>query len=79
MNSETKLEVENGLLNILNYEHYELVKTLLENREIIYYCTKYHQTKNEKEKESILEEMKLRDISIYGQSKPERERQSVSE
>ena len=64
LQSDTKLEAQNGLLNVLNYEKYELVKLLLENRETIYYCTKYHQSKNEKQKEQILDEMRQRDINL---------------
>lgn len=46
-----------------------MIKLLLENREVIYYCTRYHQCHNEKEKEAILEEMKARDISIAVENK----------
>jgi len=40
------MEVENNLLGILNYEHFELVSLFLKNRKAIYYGVKYHQTPN---------------------------------
>jgi len=36
----------------------------LKNRKAIYYCVKYHQTQNEREKEQILEEMKQEGIVL---------------
>ena len=32
LSSETKLEAENNLLSLLNYDQYELIKLLLDNR-----------------------------------------------
>jgi hypothetical protein len=52
------------LLSILNYERFELVSLFLKNRKAIYYCVKYHQTQNEREKEQILEEMKQEGIVL---------------
>ena len=58
------MEVENNLLSILNYEKFALISLFLKNRKAIYYCVKYHQTQNEKDKEVILEEMKQENIYI---------------
>lgn len=53
------MEVENNLLSILNYEKFDLVSLFLKNRKPIYFGVKYHQAQSEKEKEQILEEMKV--------------------
>lgn len=66
LSSETKLEAENNLLSLLNYDQYELIKLLLDNRQVIYYCTRYNKSQNDKQKEQILEDMKLKNINITG-------------
>jgi hypothetical protein len=50
LNAKTAMEVENNLLAILNYEKFSLISSFLKNRKAIYYCVKYHQTQNDKEK-----------------------------
>ncbi len=50
----------------MNYKQYDLIKLLLDNRDVIYYCTRYHHTQNEKERDQLLEEMKSKDINLEG-------------
>lgn len=58
------MEVENNLLSILNYEKFQLVALFLKNRKQIYYGVRYQQAPSEKEKEQVLDEMRLEGMSF---------------
>jgi hypothetical protein len=49
----------------------------VKNRRTIYYCTKYHQSENEKEKDQLLEEMKQYYIAISGKRRKKYEMKKV--
>jgi hypothetical protein len=72
LNGSTVMEVENSLLGILNYEHFDLISLFLQNRKAIYYGVRYHQAPTEKSKEQLVEEMKAEGLFI-GQQKAKAE------
>nr|CCA21900.1 premRNAsplicing helicase BRR2 putative [Albugo laibachii Nc14] len=57
---------ENRLVLLLDYDKFDLIKLLLENRAKVYYCTKLKQAQSEEERRLLEEEMK-RDDSIASQ------------
>ena len=52
------------MLALLNYDKFELVSIFLKNRMAIYHAVRYHQSQNEKDKEHIMEEMKMDGFSF---------------
>lgn len=57
---------ENRLVLLLDYDKFDLIKLLLENRAKVYYCTKLKQAQTDEERRLLEEEM-TRDDSIAGQ------------
>jgi pre-mRNA-splicing helicase BRR2 len=52
---------ENELVQLLGYDKFAFVKQLLRNRAAVYYLTKLNQAQSDSEKQSIRDEMLLRD------------------
>ena len=48
---------ENLLISLLGFERLELVKQILKNRSVIFYCTRLSRARNEEEREAIRSEM----------------------
>lgn len=59
--------MENSLVLLLQFERFDFMKLLLQNRDVIYFCTKYRQAQSEIERNSIENEM-LSDISGNGKN-----------
>eukprot|EP01027_Heterolobosea_sp_BB2_P011038 GEZU01016104.1.p1 GENE.GEZU01016104.1~~GEZU01016104.1.p1 ORF type:complete len:2151 (-),score=711.87 GEZU01016104.1:145-6597(-) len=51
-------EVENKLVDILEYDKFDLIKKLMKNRLKIVYCTRIHRAKDDKARKAIEEEMR---------------------
>jgi pre-mRNA-splicing helicase BRR2 len=49
--------VENQLVALFQYEHFDFVKVLLRNRKVIYYCSRLKQAQSDEEKREIEKEM----------------------
>ena len=50
-------QVENELMEIFDYTHFDLVKLLTRNRNMISWCTKLARVKNNQEKQGIIDQM----------------------
>ena len=50
-------QCENELVNLLDYDKFELIKLLVENRTKVMYCTRLNQAQSDKEREDIEQEM----------------------
>ena len=50
--------VENDLMELFDYAHFDLVKLLTSNRTMITWCTKLARVKNDQEKQVIISQMK---------------------
>lgn len=59
---------ENRLVLLLDYDKFEFIKLLLENRAKVLYCTRLKQAQDEKERAQIEEEMKS-DESLNGEGR----------
>ena len=57
LNAPTDIECENKLVDLLNYDKFDLIKLLSKNRFTIYYCIKLKQAQNSKEEAEIKQEM----------------------
>ena len=64
LNAVNDIECENKLVMLLGYDKFDLIKLLLNNRHKIYYSTRLGQAQSEKEKEKIIEEMKLSSAGV---------------
>lgn len=51
-------ECENALVDILDYDKFDLIKVLMRNRAKVYYCTRLKQAQDGAEKERIEQEMR---------------------
>lgn len=51
-------QVENELMEVFDYTHFDLVKLLTRNRNMISWCTKLARVKNEQEKNEVINQMK---------------------
>eukprot|EP01091_Cochliopodium_minus_P014780 TRINITY_DN5078_c0_g1_i1.p1 TRINITY_DN5078_c0_g1~~TRINITY_DN5078_c0_g1_i1.p1 ORF type:complete len:1236 (+),score=428.31 TRINITY_DN5078_c0_g1_i1:30-3737(+) len=56
-NEKEDRECENKLVLLLQYEHFDLVSLIMNNRRTILYTTKYKQAQNQKDKEEIEKKM----------------------
>ncbi|TMW65358.1 hypothetical protein Poli38472_008000 [Pythium oligandrum] len=57
---------ENRLVLLLDYDKFDFIKLLLENRAKVLYCTRLKQAQNDKERQAVEEEM-LADESLNGE------------
>ena len=55
-------QVENDLMELFDYTHFDLVKLFTKNRSLITWCIKLARAKDNKEKQGIIEEMKELDL-----------------
>ncbi|ORX98893.1 Sec63-domain-containing protein [Basidiobolus meristosporus CBS 931.73] len=55
-------DCENELMNLFDYEHFELVKTITKNRDMIVWCTRLARTSEEAEKANIEQEMRSKGL-----------------
>jgi pre-mRNA-splicing helicase BRR2 len=51
--------MENALVLLLQFERFDFMKLLLQNRDVVYFCTKYRQAQTSTDKEVIENEMLL--------------------
>ena len=58
LNAPTDIECENKLVDLLEYDRYDLIRLLSKNRHKIYYCTRLKQAQDPKEEEAIRQEMR---------------------
>lgn len=61
-------EIENSLMELFDYEHFDLVKALTINRDVIVWCTKLAKVDTAEGKASIRQEMKVCDLEWILQS-----------
>lgn len=50
-------QVENAVVRLIGFEHFAFVKRLLQNRQIVVYCTRLQRAKNEKERNAVKDAM----------------------
>ncbi|ORZ39296.1 pre-mRNA-splicing helicase-like protein BRR2 [Catenaria anguillulae PL171] len=60
--AESSREAENELMELFEYDHFDLVKLLTANSHVIVYCTRLAKAATDAEREQVLEEMRERGL-----------------